>query len=106
MIVSDGTWHQVASVDDVKPDEPIKVDIGEDEVALYNVDGEIFATANICSHAFASLADGFQEGEQIECPLHDGRFNVKTGKALCPPVEDDLKTYETKVEDGAIFVKA
>ncbi|MDA0657079.1 MAG: non-heme iron oxygenase ferredoxin subunit [Proteobacteria bacterium] len=104
--MSDGTWHQVASVDDVQPDEPIKVDIGEDEVALYNVDGEIFATANICTHAFASLADGFQEGEQIECPLHDGRFNVKTGKALCPPVEGDLKTYETKVEDGAIFVKA
>ena len=104
--MSDGNWQQVASADDIQPDEPIKVQVGEDDVALYNVDGEIYATANLCTHAFASMSDGFQEGEEIECPLHDGRFNIKTGKALCPPVEQDLKTYETKVEDGAVFIKA
>jgi len=98
-------WHQVASAADIKPDEPIKVQIGDDDIALYNVDSEIFATANICTHAFASMADGFQEGDIIECPLHDGRFNIKTGKALCPPVEQDLKIYQTKVEDGTVFIK-
>jgi naphthalene 1,2-dioxygenase system ferredoxin subunit len=99
-------WIKVATVKEIKADDPIKVKIGDEDIALFNVDGEIFATHNICTHAFASLADGFQEGEEIECPLHDGRFNIKTGKALCPPVDEDLKTYETKVEDGDVYVKA
>ncbi|HAT35849.1 MAG TPA: hypothetical protein DCS82_09045 [Rhodospirillaceae bacterium] len=104
--MSDGHWYQVASESDIQPDEPINVYIGEDDIALYNVDGEIFATHNICTHVYASLAKGFQEGDVIECPLHDGRFNIKTGKALCPPVERDLKIYETRIEDGMVFVKA
>ncbi|MEC9152872.1 MAG: nitrite reductase (NAD(P)H) small subunit [Pseudomonadota bacterium] len=52
------------------------------------------------------MADGFQEGREIECPLHEGRFDIKTGKALCAPVSEDLKTYEVKVENGNVFVKA
>jgi naphthalene 1,2-dioxygenase system ferredoxin subunit len=103
--VSAGEWHRVADAADVEPDEPKKVQVGEEEIALFNVDGTIHATANICTHAYASLADGFQEGEEIECPLHEGRFNVKTGKALCPPVSEDLRTFEVKVENGGIFVK-
>ena len=51
------------------------------------------------------MVDGFQEGEEIECPLHEGRFNIKTGEALCAPVTDALKVFEVKVEDGDIFVQ-
>lgn len=100
------SWHEVASADDVAPEEPIKVQIGEEEIALYNVDGDIFATGNICTHAFASLCDGYQEGAEIECPLHEGRFNIKTGEALCPPVIEPLRTFEVKVEGGKVLVKA
>lgn len=104
--MTDETWHRVANTTEINPDDPKKVTIGSEEIALFNVDGEIFATHNICTHAFASLADGFQEGAEVECPLHEGRFDVKTGKALCAPVSEDLKTYEVKVEDGDVFVKA
>ncbi len=103
--LSDGDWHRVAGADEVEPEEPKKVMIGDEEVALFNIDGAIFATSNICTHAFASLCDGFQEGEEIECPLHEGRYNIKTGKALCAPVTDDLDTFEVKVEDGNLYVK-
>ena len=103
--LSDGAWHRVAGADEVEPEEPKRVLIGDEEVALFNIDGSIFATSNICTHAFASLCDGFQEGEEIECPLHEGRFNIKTGKAMCAPVTDDLDTFEVKVEDGDVFVK-
>ena len=51
------------------------------------------------------MADGFQDGEEIECPLHEGRFNIKTGEGLCAPIVDDLKTFEVKVEGGDVFVK-
>jgi naphthalene 1,2-dioxygenase system ferredoxin subunit len=103
--VSDDNWHEVAEQSAVAEDEPIRVYVDKDEIALFNVGGEIFATGNICTHAMASLHDGIQEGEVIECPLHDGRFNVKTGEPLCPPVTEPVATYEVKVENGKIFVK-
>ncbi len=104
--MTEATWHSVAAKDDVAPDEPIKVEVGDTEIALFNVDGEIFATSNICTHAFASMVHGFQEGDEIECPLHEGRFSIKTGEALCPPVSEGLRTFEVKIEDGKVLVKA
>ena len=104
--MTDDTWHSVANESDVAPDEPIKVQVGDEEIALYNVNGAIYATSNICTHAFASMVDGYQEGEEIECPLHDGRFNVKTGAPLCPPVSEPLRTFEVKIERGKVLVKA
>ena len=53
--MTEATWHSVAAKDDVAPDEPIKVEVGDTEIALFNVDGEISATSNICTHAFASM---------------------------------------------------
>jgi len=103
--MSGGTWHRVAGKDEIAPDEPKKVTVGSEEIALFRVDGEIFATHNICTHAYASLADGFQEGGEIECPLHEGRFDVKTGKALCPPVSEGLKIFAVKVEGDDVFVQ-
>lgn len=105
-VMTDETWHRAANTTEINPDDPKKVTIEGEEIALYNIDGEFYATHNICTHAFASMADGFQEGGEIECPLHEGRFDIKTGKALCAPVSEDLKVYEVKVENGELFVKA
>jgi naphthalene 1,2-dioxygenase system ferredoxin subunit len=103
--MTDKTWQRVASASDIKQDEPKKYKVSGEEIALFNVDGGIFCTSNICTHAYASMADGFQEGEEIECPLHEGRFNIKTGEALCAPLVEDLETFEVKVEGGDVFVK-
>ena len=103
--MTEATWQLVASASDIKPDEPKKYKVAGEEIALYNVDGDIYCTDNICTHAYASMADGFQEGAEIECPLHEGRFNIKTGEALCAPLTEDLKTFEVKIEDGDVFVK-
>ncbi len=103
--MSDETWQRVTDASAIQEDDPQKFTIGDEEIALYNVDGDIYATSNTCTHAFASMADGFQENGEIECPLHEGRFDIKTGKMLCAPLVEDLKTYEVKVEDGAVFVK-
>ena len=62
----------------------------------------IYATDNLCTHAFAFLSQGWLDGDCIECPLHGGRFEVKTGKALGPPVSDDLKTYKARMQGGDI----
>ena len=103
--MTDDNWHPVANAADVAPEEPIKVQVGDEDIALYNVDGEYYATSNVCTHGFASMVDGFQEGDAIECPLHGGRFDIKSGRALCAPVTEDLRTFEVKVNDGRVYVK-
>ena len=103
--MSDSIWHEVADADRVVEEEPIRVQVGTEEIALYRIGDEIFATGNICTHAMASMSDGIQEGHVIECPLHEGKFDIKTGAPLCPPVFEPLPTFEVKVEDGKVFVK-
>ena len=73
-------------------------------VALYVVDGEYFATADLCTHGAASLADGYLDGELIECPLHQGTFNVKTGAAVGAPCTLAVRTYPVMLRDGLLHV--
>jgi len=99
-------WHKVATLADIADDEPLGVMVGEHNIALYKVEGEVFATSNICTHAFALMSDGYLEGDRIECPLHQGIFCVRDGKALEGPVDEDLQTFKVKVEDDDVFVEA
>jgi len=98
-------WVTVAQLADIGEGEVLGVEIGDNSIALYNLDGEIFATDNICTHAFAMLSDGWLDGDCIECPLHAGRFDVRTGKALGPPVDEDIKVYSARVVGNDIQVK-
>ncbi len=75
------------------------------EIALYDLDGDICATDDICTHAYAKLSDGWLDNGEIECPLHAGRFDVKTGKATAPPCVDDVKTYAVRIVGDEIQVK-
>ena len=98
-------WITVARRDKLADGEMLAVSAGGKDIALYGIDGGIYATDNTCTHAFAMLTDGWLDGEVIECPLHAGRFDVKSGKALCPPVTDDIKTYPVRVVGDEIQVK-
>lgn len=97
-------WLEAGAAGDVPEDDVIAVVVDGREVALYEVDGEIFATDNICTHGQARLCDGFLEDGEIECPLHQGRFDVRTGKALCAPLSEDIRSYPVRIENGRIFV--
>ena len=97
-------FHAVAKTDDLGEEEVMAVFVGTDEIALYNVAGEFYATGGVCTHENVGLADGFVEGDLIECPLHNACFEIKTGKAVNPPAEVDLKTYPVKIEGDTIYV--
>jgi len=104
--VSDNdNWFTVASRSALAEGEITGVSVGEEQIALYNLGGEIYATANICSHAFALLSDGWLDGEVVECPLHAGRFDIKTGKGLGPPIPCDIKTYPVRVVGDEVQVR-
>lgn len=97
-------WIDVAAEDAVPDEDVVALAVQGRELAFYASEGEIFATDNICTHGQARLCDGFFEGGEIECPLHQGRFNVRSGKAMCAPLTQDLRVYPVKIENGRVFV--
>ena len=97
-------WHRVCAVADVPPGNCFRVEIEDEDILLVNVDGDIYACSNICSHDYAVLHEGEIENEQVICPLHLARFDVRTGEALSPPAYEALTSYPVRlVED--IFIE-
>ena len=101
----DSTWQDVASLDDFAAADAIAVRAGGCEIAIYLVEGTVFATANRCTHGDALLCDGFLEGHEIECPHHQGRFDVRTGAATCAPAKTALATYPAKLQGGRVLLQ-
>jgi naphthalene 1,2-dioxygenase system ferredoxin subunit len=101
----DAGWVRAAARSDLAEGEVIGVEVAGRSIALYDADGNLFATDNICTHAYARLSDGWLDGEVIECPLHAARFDIRSGKVLDPPATEDLKTYPVRIVDGEIEVR-
>jgi len=74
-------------------------------VCLYNLRGKIFATHDTCTHGQASLATDSSKAREIECPLHQGKFHIPSGKATGVPAPRNIRSYAVKVEDGAVLLK-
>jgi nitrite reductase/ring-hydroxylating ferredoxin subunit len=97
-------WIVVASLEKVPPGSVLGVAAAGRDLVLANVDGTLHCADNMCTHAYALLSDGWLEGGVLECPLHGGRFDITTGKALCAPVTEDLKVYRTRTTGNEIEV--
>lgn len=98
-------WVAVARSDALPDGEMLAVHVGQRSVALYRVEGSVYATDNVCTHGQAILTDGWLDGNVIECPLHGGSFDVCTGKGLGPPVDEDLGSYPVIEREGEILVE-
>ncbi|MBF6440247.1 non-heme iron oxygenase ferredoxin subunit [Nocardia cyriacigeorgica] len=95
---------RVCAVGDLTPGNVTRVDTNP-PIAVYNIDGEFYATADWCSHDKSSLADeGFIEDGQIECGWHFAKFCIKTGAVTAPPASEPLAKYAVQVVDGAVYV--
>ncbi len=105
MSKSENGWVRVAGRADLESGEVIGIEAGGRSIAIYDCDGELYATDNICTHAYACLSDGWLDGNMIECPLHAARFDVRTGRVLDPPATEDLKTYPVRLVGDGIEVR-
>ena len=94
----------VATLAEVPSGRSKEVAVGNNRVLVCNVDGQVFAVGDVCTHDNGPLGQGTLAGQEIECPRHGARFDVKTGRALCLPAIQPIPTYEVKVEGMQIFV--
>jgi nitrite reductase/ring-hydroxylating ferredoxin subunit len=95
----------VCAVADLPPGEMRRVEVPNGApIAVYNVDGTFYATADTCTHSRASLVDGDLEDDEVTCPVHWARFNVRTGEPLCFPAVERLATYRVETTDGVLVV--
>jgi 3-phenylpropionate/trans-cinnamate dioxygenase ferredoxin subunit len=97
-------FHKVAKVSELPPGGKKLVEVDDIPVALFNVKGQFYAIADVCTHDGGPLAEGELEGEEIECPRHGARFNVRTGAVLCMPAVEPVECYRVKVEGDDILV--
>ena len=97
-------WIDVCGVDDIDEEDLISWDYEGHTYAIYHTEEGFFASDVMCTHEDQSLAEGLVIGTVIECPLHQGRFDIRSGKAMSSPVCIDLKTYETRIENGRVLI--
>jgi 3-phenylpropionate/trans-cinnamate dioxygenase ferredoxin component len=98
-------WVAACSTDEVKPEDVMAFRRQGIDYAIYRSgDDEFFATAGHCTHEETLLCEGLVTDGIIECPLHYGRFEYRTGRALGAPVFIDLRTFPVKVEDGTVYI--
>ena len=100
----DTEWTRVASLAELPGNDIAAIQVGDREIAVYRIGDGVFATDNLCTHGNARLCEGFLLDDEIECPLHQGRFDIRTGKALCSPLTRDLRAYPVKVEGEDVYV--
>lgn len=103
--MSESHWVEALSADYLPADDVIGVTVDGRDVAIYTVGDALYATDNICSHGQARLCDGFLDGHEIECPLHQGKFDVRDGKPLCEPVTVALRSYPVKIEGRRVYIR-
>jgi 3-phenylpropionate/trans-cinnamate dioxygenase ferredoxin subunit len=103
--MSDASWVEACKTEDVDPEDVIRFDHAGRTFAIYRgEDDDWYATDGLCTHEKIHLADGLVMGNIIECPKHNGRFDIRTGEAKGAPVCVNLRTYPVRVENGAVLV--
>ena len=98
------TWNDVAAADDLWDGAGLAVQAGGRELAVFRVGEEVYATEALCSHGNARLCDGFVEGHEIECPLHQARFDLRSGVPSCGPATVPVKVFPARIDGDRVQV--
>lgn len=100
-----GTWIKAASCEALARQSPLEAEAGSAAVLLYDLQGDIYATAAVCPHHAAWLSQGGVQGDVVNCPRHQGQFHIPTGRKTRGPQCPDLRTYPVQVRDGDIWLE-
>jgi len=97
-------FYPCGQIEELPDGERIFVEINHEYIVIFNISGEIYAIADLCSHDDGPLGDGEVEDHSIVCPRHGARFDLRTGKVLTMPAVLDIPSYPVRVKDGNIEV--
>jgi len=98
-------WTDAAKAEDLPPGSHVVVDVDDVMVAVFNVDGEYYAIEDMCTHDGGELTGGEVQGEEVICPRHGARFNIRTGAVTAPPAYEDVYAFPVRVHDGKVQVR-
>ena len=98
-------WQNVIAVDDLEHRWVTRVDLGARRLAIYDTPTGIYASLALCNHGGADLCDGYFDGHVIECPLHQGAFDVRDGSPVSAPATRKMRVFDTRVKDGKVQVR-
>jgi len=104
--MKDNEWHDLIAVDGLERNWVTRVTNGSRRFAVYDTPSGIYASLAACNHGGADLCDGYFDGHVIECPLHQGAFDVRDGKPVCPPATRPMRVFETRVRNGVVQILA
>jgi len=99
------SWIRVAALSELLPGEHRIVWDGDIAIAVFNIDGALYAVEDVCTHDGGDLATGELHGYEIECPRHGARFDVRTGAVLCPPAYEPIAKFPVKIENDTIYTR-
>jgi len=98
---------KVATVDEIPPNSSKLVTIEDERVAIFNLDGELYAIADVCTHDGGALVEGeVVNGCQVKCPRHGARFDIRTGAALSFPAFEATETYDVRIDGDEVWVES
>lgn len=100
----DDVWQDLISQDELETGDVTPVLFGKSVLAVYDTVDGIFVSDSRCTHAGANLCDGYFNGKFIECPLHQGLFDARTGIAKAAPVIRPLKMFKTRVHNRMVQI--
>ena len=98
-------WHVAARSGDLEDGTVLGAKVNGVSIALYRIEGTVYATSDICTHEVALLSEGYVEDDCIECPLHQARFHIPTGEVRSPPASEPIPTYPAKEEADHVLVQ-
>ncbi|MBB1601665.1 non-heme iron oxygenase ferredoxin subunit [Variovorax sp. UMC13] len=99
-------WHDVGEPDDFPDGASWPVRVADREVVVFRLGDELHALADRCTHGNALLSEGYIEDGCVECPLHQGTFDIRTGAARCAPATEAVQTFPVRVVAGRVEVQA
>jgi len=100
-------FQKVAKISELKENQVKGVKLNGEEIALFRLGGEVFATSDICTHEQCVISENYYiDGEEVECTCHGSHFNIKTGENTVPPAAEPLKTYPVKIKGDDVLVES
>jgi CDP-4-dehydro-6-deoxyglucose reductase len=97
-------WTDIGAVEDFSEEEPVAVETGGMQLAIFRLEDQLFALHDLCTHGVARLSEGYVEDGCVECPLHQGLFDIRTGAAKCAPVTEAVRSFPLRIHDGRVQV--